>query len=316
MPLGRIHDTDGALDELLNRYTAHDKTDIFRDVVEYDDRRKRELAAARQRKDRESAFTELNRIAADMRPLEETEAGAIVDLYLSYRAVEAWDEMIALYGEMPRFLKQAVLVREQLAFALNRSAAADPPHPEYRERAISLLEEIVDEIGPSSETGGLLGRVYKDRWQEALIAGNTSEAHRQLVRAIEAYSMGFKADWRDAFPGINAATLLDIEGSPESIATKDSFVPVVQFAVEQKIATGNADYWDYATLLELAILRNDEKAANERLSQALARVREAWEPKTTAANLSYIYDARCQRGDDQSWLKAIIDGLRGKAGAG
>jgi hypothetical protein len=316
MPLRSIRETDGSLDDLLNHYTAHDKTDIFREVVDYDDRRKRELAAARQKKNRKDALTELHRVAADMQPLEETDAGAIVDLYLSYRAIEAWDEMIAFYGEMPQALKRTVLVREQLAFALNRSAANDPPHPEYRERAISLLQEIIAEIGPTSETCGLLGRVYKDRWQEALIAGNATDAHGQLIRAIEAYTMGFRADPRDTFPGINAATLLDIEGGAESIAAKDKIVPVVELAVERKIAGGNADYWDYATLLELAILRDDETAANQRLSQALAQVRETWEPKTTAANLTYIYDARCQRGCEHGWLKAIIDELRKKADGG
>ena len=30
-----------------------------------------------------------------------------------------------------------------------------------------MLTEVIREFGPSSETNGLLGRVYKDRWEEA-----------------------------------------------------------------------------------------------------------------------------------------------------
>ena len=30
-----------------------------------------------------------------------------------------------------------------------------------------MLKEVIAEFGPSSETNGLLGRVYKDRWEIA-----------------------------------------------------------------------------------------------------------------------------------------------------
>ena len=57
-----------------------------------------------------------------------------------------------------------------------------------------------------------LGRIHKDLWQEALAAGRAIEARGHLKRAIDAYVMGFQADWRDAYPGVNAVTLLDVEG--------------------------------------------------------------------------------------------------------
>ena len=283
-------------------------------MVAYADRRKKELAAARHRPQAE-ALLELNRIRDDMRPLEGTEAGAIVDLALSYRAISAWDEMIALYGEMPVILKRSVLVREQLAFALNRRAPRAPARPDYRDRAIGLLEEVVQEIGPSSETSGLLGRIHKDLWQEALAAGRAIEARGHLKRAIDAYVMGFQADWRDAYPGVNAVTLLDVEGEATSLALKDRLLPVVRFAVDRRIAGSHPDYWDHATLLELAVLQGDEAVALDQLSEALARVRERWEPETTARNLTYIYDGRCARGTEWNWLKSIIDALHARAAA-
>src|SRR5262249_47342449 len=120
---------------------------------------------------------------------------------------------------------------------------------------------------------------------------------------------GFRADFRDGYPGINAATLLDVEGSPASLKLKDEVVPVLRFAVEERIRRGNPDYWDYATLLELEVLANDERAAMDALIQALGRVREKWEPETTTKNLTYIYNARNERGAANPWLTTIIDEL-------
>jgi hypothetical protein len=305
--LKRIKDTDGSLYELLNQYSGHEKTDIFREMVAYSGATKAQLAAAR-RKEKVKAIQALNRIRADLEPLDGIEAGVVVDLYLSYRAVEAWDEMISLYEAMPEVVKRSVLAREQLAFALNRRAGKEPNHPEYRDRAVEILNEVLKQIGPSPETCGLMGRVYKDQWRESLKTKREAEARGYLTRAIDAYVAGFTADWRDAYPGVNAVTLLEVEGSAKSFAKKDELLQVVKFAVNRRIATPEADYWDYATLVELEVLGGKPEDARQALDEALSRVREKWEPKTTAANLRYIYDARRSRGNAE-WVLGIIDTL-------
>lgn len=66
---------------------------------------------------------------------------------------------------------------------------------------------------------------------------------------------------------------------------RNELLPVVEYAVERKIASGRPDYWDYATRLELAILKKDEVHAQSALSDALASIREPFEPETTAHNL-------------------------------
>ena len=94
-----------------------------------------------------------------------------------------------------------MLVREQYGFALNRARrSAD---------AERVLLDVIEDRGPSSETLGLLGRVYKDRW-EAEREGSVLRAEGHLDQAIDAYRRGFEADWRDAYPGINAVTLMEI----------------------------------------------------------------------------------------------------------
>ncbi|HTU45658.1 MAG TPA: TRAFs-binding domain-containing protein [Bryobacteraceae bacterium] len=302
--LRRIKETDTALFELLNRYSGHEKTDIFREYVEYSDQRRKQLQQARNA----GSVEQLNLIRDELQPFDTVEAGVIVDLYLSYRATKAWEEMINLYRDMPEVLKRTVLVREQLAFALNRRAK-DPAHRECRDEAIKILEEVLTRIGPSSETYGLLGRIYKDKWEDSI---DRPEGAGSLRQAIAAYAAGFEADWRDAYPGINAVTLLDIEGSQESVAKKDRLVPVVRFAAERRLA-GKPDYWDYATLVEIAVLERNEAEAKKRLEDALANVRESWEPETTARNLRLIREAREKHQTAPGWAKEIEEMLLQKA---
>jgi hypothetical protein len=119
---------------------------------------------------------------------------------------------------------------------------------------------------------------------------------------------------RDAYPGINTATLLDVQGSDAAKAKRDRLVPVVRFAVEQRLRAKNPDYWDYATLVELAVLGNDSALANECLESALGLAKERFMPETTSRNLSLIREFRAARGEDVAWLDEIIAALNKKAG--
>jgi tetratricopeptide (TPR) repeat protein len=280
------------------------KTDVFRDRALYSNQRKSSLAQARQKGD----LAGLVDIEKELGDLDGCEAGVLVDLFLSYRALKAWDNMIALYSRLPATLERSTMMREQYALALNRAKRP--------QEAIAVLDALVKEKGPSSETLGILGRVYKDLWARANESGNAVLARGYLKQAIDAYKRGFEADWRDAFPGINAVTLLEIEGSAESQTQKQELLPVVRFAVQQRLKGGNPDYWDYATLVELAVLASDEQEAGDRLSDALAHVREPkWEPESTANNLELIRAVRERRGTAQPWLRDVIGALRSAAEA-
>src|SRR6185436_5382712 len=180
------------------------------------------------------------------------------------------------------------------------------------EEAEAVLKEVIERRGPSSETCGILGRVYKDRWEAALKSGEKLLARGLLDKAIEAYLRGFEADWRDAYPGINTVTLMELKNPPDP--RRNQLIPVVSYGVERKITSGNPDYWDYATRVELAVLAKDEQRALDAVAEALAAVREKWEPETTARNLRLIREARENRQEDVSWLKEIESELNRKAG--
>ena len=172
---------------------------------------------------------------------------------------------------------------------------------------------MLERRGPSSETYGILGRVYKDQWEGALRRGDEFEGRSLLEKAISAHLRGFEADWRDAYPGVNAVTLMTLSNPPD--ARRDQLSPVVSYAVERHIATGKPVYWDYAMRLELAVLAKDEQQAMVALGDALTSVREKWEPQTTANNLRLIREAREQRGSIEPWMKRVEDLLEQKASA-
>ena len=307
--------------QLLEGYNAPDiarlKTDVFRDQVQIAETFKERLADARALS-RPTAIERLDAIRQELEPLHDAEAGVIIDLFLSYRDVKGYREMVALYEAMPPTLQRKILVREQLAFAYNRLAKGPPRRPELRDKALRFLEDVEAEQGPSSETCGLIGRVHKDRWQEALEAGETLKAAGHLKKAIEAYVRGFEADCRDAYPGVNAVTLLHIQGDEER---RDRLLPVVRFAAERRLEGRDADYWDHATLLELAVLANDRQTAYTKLEDALTALRAPWEAESTRANLEMIRNARKGRSGasgqsegDVSWTQAIIEELAKAAG--
>ncbi len=290
------------IDGMPRNEVDHIKTDVFRDRVAIAQDYKKRLVEARSQ-----GLEAVRAVAADpnLNELRNVEAGITVDLMLSFRAVgnaEGCEEMISLYERMPPELKKARMIREQLGFALNRVGR--------HKDAEMVLSEVIKDYGASSETNGLLGRVYKDQWEAAKKAGQDFAARGFLKRAIDTYRAGFEADWRDPYPGINAVTLMEMEDKPgEALA---QMLPVVRYSAQQRVrkeGDGGGDYWDHATLLELAVLARDQDAAADHAASALAIVREPWEPATTARNLRLIRERREQRGEDAAWVGEIEQAL-------
>lgn len=213
--------------------------------------------------------------------------------------------MIALVDHFPAPLKATTLVREQLALALNRARRG--------EDAEVILKKILEERGPNPETYGILGRVHKDRWSRAVEEGDDVLAPAQLEEAINAYLTGFEADWRDAYPGINAVTLLSTKC--ERDPRLDEILPVVRYSVRRKIAKGKPDYWDYATLLELAAHAEDETDGKQAFGKMLTTAPAPMMADTTKKNLKMIVDSRALCGKPAlAWLDPIIERLTKIAG--
>ena len=287
------------LDYMPRHEVDHTKTDTFRDRFNYSKQFKDRLANALQQG--EQAVKETVADPA-FKNLHDLETGVIVDMFLTLRDVKAHKEMIDLYQRMPEPLQRARIVREQYGFALNREGRAQD--------ATAVLKAVIEEFGPSSETNGLLGRVYKDQWDNAKKTGAGALQVRGLLKlAAETYLAGFQADWRDAYPGVNAVTLMELMDTPPPIQAE--ILPVVRFSAAQK-AKASGDYWDYATLMELAVLARDENAAMEHAEVALTKAQFGWHLETTERQLRLIRETRAARGEQIPWIKDLEDALAEK----
>ena len=301
--------TDSPIFQLVEGFPdiQHIKTDVFRERVNYSEDLKKQLEQIRREKD----ILDLRNLVVSLNNIKNQEAGVIVDIFLSYRALakkkEDWEEMAEFVTLMPEPLSSTTLVQEQYAFALNRSG--------YSEEAEMILLSLIDKKGPSSETYGLLGRVYKDRWEKTYNKEeeNNDETYLSdsyMDKAINSYLKGFESDSHDTYPGINAVTLMEIKKNPDP--RRLNLIPVVKYSVQRKIANGKADYWDYATLLELAILAKDKEASFNFLAKALTHLREGWEGETILRNLRTIREAREKRNEVLPWTKKIEESIQKK----
>lgn len=266
------------------------KTDTFRESIQYSESKKEKLKIARN-----TGLDQVKEVEKELGNLVDVDPAIIVDLFLSYRAVEDWDSMIELSNKMSPILKGTILIQEQLGFAYNRKGE--------HQKAESLLIDLIESHGTSSETNGILGRVYKDLWAKAKNSDQKLKSEAYLDKAIVYYMEGFEADWRDAYPGINAITLMEMKNPIDQRQSK--ILPVVRYAVERRLSTKNPDYWDYATLLELNILGRNKDEASTTLSKVLISIREKWEPKTTANNIQKIIEVREARNEEVDWIKEV-----------
>lgn len=306
--------TDSPLYDMVNgiafhNSVAHEKTDIFREKVLYDKKIKEELAYARSISDGDPTkikslrIEAINKIVEKNRPLENVETGVLVDMMISYRNIEAFNEMMVFIKQLPRYVFDTVIVQEQYAFILNRNAGKKNPVDEVMiAEAEDALRKLESDKKASSETYGIWGRIYKDKFDRCYKLGNINEAKVHLKNALKYYEKGFEFDIRDAYPGVNYVTCLELLGEKEKALR---LVPAVEYAVLSKMKRKTPDYWDNATLLELAVIENKFPEAEEFFWGAKPLAVEAWMFGTTKDNLEKIINFRKQRGEETAAIEKI-----------
>jgi tetratricopeptide (TPR) repeat protein len=277
-----------------------DKVDMLRERAQHDNQINKQIQEILSLDKNEQRAEKLEELEKTLPEKEDWDASLAINFILAYRSINAFQRMVDFIESLPNHLKGTVVVQEQYGFALNRAGNKD--------EAIEVLTKLVEEKGSNSETLGILGRIYKDKYNEAK-SSKAFLAKGFLNKAIEIYTDGFKADMRDFYPGINAATLKFVREDEDAA----DFAKVVEFAVltylekKSKIslrkATSNFDdYWPQATLLELAILQNNQSKAFDYLSSAISTPHEDWQTDSTSKNLE-LYKAQ---GD---WVEEVIQAL-------
>lgn len=307
--------TDSPLYDLINgiafqNSVAHEKTDIFREKVQYDETIKNELACARNLTCIEPSKTlslrieAINKIVFKCLPLENIETAVLIDIMISYRNIEAFTEMQFFIEQLPRYVFETVMVQEQYAFILNRNGGKAKPIDNLMiQEAERILKKLENEGKTSSESYGIWGRIYKDKFDRAYKTGGMGDAKCYLKKALVYYQKGFESDPRDAYPGVNYVTCLELLGDREKSLR---LVPAVEYVVTAKMKRKEPDYWDYATLLELAVIENKFSIAEEFFYEAKCLANEVWMFGTTKENLCKILAFRKERNENTDDLERII----------
>jgi tetratricopeptide (TPR) repeat protein len=297
---------DSPLFQLIPKFPGIDLpeevTETFKDRIRQAEEFREMLSSARAqplREEREALF----KIRRELGDLKTVQRSVLIELMSSFRDAEAFEELVELYNSFPVSVKEYIIVKQQFALALNRRNQSDD-----REKALRILDEVLENRGPDSETLGIKGRIHKDIYTEAVRAGSITAA-AALDDAINAYTKGFEADPRDYYPGVNAINLLIQKGDTEALKKVERLLPLVNFAVERRGGASSTDYWDLATALELACIGEDWATANGILPKAILAATISFKTATTLGNLRLLKQARERTGREVAKLNGILDEL-------
>lgn len=307
-----IEATDSPLFQLISSFPGidlpHEVTESFRDRARYINSIRDKLKDTRHMQDKIKAIEIMKNIEESFGDLNTTHSEVLVDLLLSYRDIEAYSEMISLTERLPKPISDAATVREQYSFALNRRN-----NPDDRQKAIRTLLRVVEEQGNSPETCGLLGRIYKDLWADAISQEQKETVSACLDEAIYWYRKGFDADPRDYYPGINLVTLLLRKGTAEALREMNEVRHVVAFAVSRRGGINARDYWDIATVIELSVIGQDWQIATRATEKAILRADAPWNLNTTVNNLRIIREIYIERNIEVKEIDLLIKTLEDTA---
>lgn len=246
------------LDDYAGVDLGQDQSHIFLSQVEQSDKLQALLKKIGEVQNLEERVKTLEETQTSFGDLKSTKIDAVLPLALAYRSAKAYQHMIDLFEACSATVRENVIVRQQLGFALNRVGR--------RAEARDELERLIESQGPSGETYGILGRVYKDMHDQACDEGDELSAEGHLGRAIDTYLAGYHAEPLNYFPGINALTYSFKRGRQEDFDLISELLPVVEFSLKRAGGQGSGDMWVVATMVEAAVLGKDFKKAKSCLA--------------------------------------------------
>jgi tetratricopeptide (TPR) repeat protein len=280
-----------------------DVTETFKDRLRYVEEFREVLVIARSQPTHEEKRDALLKIQRDLGDLKVVPRSVLIELMSSFRDAEAFEELVTLYNAFPDNLKDYIVAKQQYALALNRRNK-----PGDREKALQILDELLKNRGADSETLGIKGRIHKDIYKESAQAKKIT-AFAALDEAISAYTKGFESDPRDYYPGVNAISLLIQKGDAEALKEVERLVPLVSFAVARRGGASSSDYWDLATVLELACIGEDWATGARVLPKVIMAATDSFKTATTIANLRLLKQARARTGHQVTELDGILNEL-------
>jgi tetratricopeptide (TPR) repeat protein len=185
-----------------------------------------------------------------------------------------WQSLMAFVGGLPERVRDLPIVQETYALALSKSGQP--------QKAIEVLEVLIETNGETSERRGLLGGRYK-----ALSDSATDEAdkYRYLNAAIEQYEHGMQLDLNDYYPSSNLPRLYRRRGDDGDEA-KARDVAIVALASCHRARQRNPkDQWIRPTLLGAAFDAGDIKQAKQLYKEIISEGPGSFQLNSTIPDL-------------------------------
>ena len=216
------------------------------------------------------------------------EPGVVIDLLLSLRAVER----LAGHGRACRPDGRAAGPQHAGAGAI--WLRPQPPWGAPTRRGV--LEEII--AAPAARaakpTASLAGFIKIAGMPPGRPATRSKPA-RWLGKAIATYLQASRPTGGMPFRASTRRHLMELASPPDP--RRVELLPVLAYAVKRRIARARPLLGTTPPSSSWPVLAPDEAAARLATADALAAVREQWEPASTARNLGLIREARAGRGE-------------------
>ncbi|WP_353063816.1 TRAFs-binding domain-containing protein [Tunturibacter psychrotolerans] len=238
------------------------------------------------------ASLEIKQAEEVVRNTEDVDPAAVIDILRRYRENSAWDDLIRFADELPVSMREMPQVQQMMALALNRRGGDSD-----QARAIHLMTQLIERTGGDSETYGILGSIYKGRYESS---GNPDD----LASAVTSYRSGFEKQPSDFYLGINLVSLLAIHGGEEARALLGTFVPLVRRALVSPLQDERADFWTLAAALELATISRNWAEAFALVERMISQHTTEWMFASTAIQLAQY--GRSMTEDDRSQLQRLM----------
>jgi hypothetical protein len=163
-----------------------------------------------------------------------------------------WKVVIDFIGKLPVELTTLAPVREQLAFAR--------AHTGKHLEAITELDGLIQEFGPTPERLGLLGGRFKRLYESATTPG---ERLVYLTKCIESYEQGMDLDLNAYYCSANLPRLYRMRNRKDDGERARSILNVVMVAGDRAKRRGTSDEWLRPTLLAAAFDLGDADKAEK-----------------------------------------------------
>jgi hypothetical protein len=208
-------------------------------------------------------------------PLHEDPSAAI-EVLKKYRGLGAWDDLIRFADELPTEVRDVVQIQQMIALALNRRNKEGD-----RNRALEMMENLVAKTGGDAETHGILGSIYKDRYD---LSGDPDD----MQKAIGHYRAGFEKEPSDYYTGTKLIYLLMVYDGDRGKTEALHVLPRVRDALLSRMDPDRSDYWELATALELAVMASDWVSARTWAKRIASQAPDPWMIDSTLASMARL----------------------------